>query len=109
MRFKFIWDRTIFDTKLKNETAETAKNGFGVAKKNGRYRCRPLSSAKNNMSRLLRFHEFVSNSCEKRRRTLPIVLAKQACAMEPGVLRAHLCSEQVRVGRGGKAVAGRPR
>ena len=58
---------------------KTAKNGFGVTKKNGRYRRRPLSSAKNNMSRLLRFHEFVSNSDGKRRRTLPIVLAKQAC------------------------------
>ena len=31
------------------------------------------------MSRPLRFHEFVSNSDGKRRRTLPIVLAKQAC------------------------------
>jgi hypothetical protein len=33
------------------------------------------------MSRPLRFHEFVSNSDGKRRRTLPIVLAKQACSI----------------------------
>ena len=38
-----------------------------------------LSSANNNMTRLLRFYEFVPNSDGKRRRSFPMVLAKQAC------------------------------